>query len=154
MAVIRPCVALSSLVLIASCAVGADPEKSQSASARAQDHASHHPAGGATVPLPDAPPTTTGVKAMKEMHDKMANAKTPAARQSLMVEHMRAMQDGMHTMKGMGGGAAMGGMATKGIPADMAQRQRMMEERMEVMQMMMDMMLQRMPMSGPDAAAK
>ncbi|MGL6108818.1 MAG: hypothetical protein ACRC2B_01835 [Rubrivivax sp.] len=60
------------------------------------------------------------MKAMQEMHQKMMNAKTPAERQALMADHMKAMQGGMammkemHGMHGMGaagGKAAMPGMA-------------------------------------------
>ena len=101
------------------------------------------------------------MKAMQEMHQKMMNAKTPAERQALMADHMKAMQGGMammqemHGMHGMGaaGGKApmpgmggMGGMADgKGMPADMAARHQMMSDHMAMMQMMMDMMMDRMP---------
>ena len=93
------------------------------------------------------------MKAMREMHDKMMNAKTPAERQALMADHMKSMQDGMGMMKGMGGMAGMGAMGSmgggmgdgKGMPAEMAKRHQMMEGRMEMMQMMMEMMMQRLP---------
>ena len=106
------------------------------------------------------------MKTMREMHQKMVTA-TPAERQALMPEHMKAMQGGMDMMKemqakhggmgGMGGMGAMGsqggaapmtgmaGMADgKGMPADMAQRHQMMTEHMAMMQLMMDMMADRM----------
>jgi hypothetical protein len=62
------------------------------------------------------------------------------------------MQDGMAMMKemhgGMGGMSGMAGMDhSKGMPAGMAQRHQMMTEHMAMMQMMMDMMTQRMPAS-------
>lgn len=83
------------------------------------------------------------MKAMRDMHTKMMNAKTPEERQALMGEHMKAMQGGMGMMKSMSG---MGGMSdSKGMPADMAQRHTVMTEHMAMMQMMMDMMSQRMP---------
>ena len=96
------------------------------------------------------------MKAMREMHDKMMNAKTPAERQALMADHMKSMQDGMEMMKGMGGMGGMGGMRAmgsmggamgdgKGMPAEMSKRHQMMEGRMEMMQMMMEMMMQRLP---------
>jgi hypothetical protein len=104
------------------------------------------------------------MKAMQEMHQKMMNAKTPAERQALMADHMKAMQGGMAMMKemhgmhgmgaaggkapmpGMGGMGGMGGMADgKGMPADMAARHQMMADHMAMMQMMMDMMMDRMP---------
>ena len=56
---------------------------------------------------------------------------------------MKAMQDGMAMMKQMHG---MGGMDDgKGMPADMAKRQQTMADHMAMMQMMMDMMADRMP---------
>lgn len=67
---------------------------------------------------------------MQSMRDKMMNARTPAERQALMDEHMKAMQDGLHTTK------AMGGMHGKGDTMGM---------RMDMMQTMMEMMMQRMP---------
>jgi hypothetical protein len=94
--------------------------------------------------------------AMQEMHQKMTAAKTPAERQALMADHMKAMQGGMAMMKemhggmqGMGGMGGMQGMAgmggSKGMPADMAQRHQKMTDHMAMMQMMMDMMADRMP---------
>lgn len=85
------------------------------------------------------------MKAMQAMHQKMVDAKTPAERQALMADHMKAMQDGMAMMKEMQAGSgpvAMGGMACmsgmagagKGMPADTA-----------MMEMMMQMMMDRMP---------
>lgn len=129
----------------------------------------------AASPAAGTPPMTMGasrsmaapdarMKAMQEMHEKMANASTPADRQALMSDHMKAMQGGMAMMKemhamhgagGMGGmgmmgssgnAAAMAGMGDgKGMPADMAKRHQMMADHMAMMQMMMDMMADRMP---------
>jgi len=113
------------------------------------------------------------MKAMHEMHQKMAMA-TPAQRQALMADHMKAMQGGMALMKEMhamhaGGGksgigmmgspgsaAPMAGMgdgagSCKGMPADMTRRHQMMTDHMAMMQMMMDMMADRMP---PAAASQ
>ena len=83
------------------------------------------------------------MKTMHDMHTKMMNAKTPDERQALMADHMKAMQGGMGMMKSMPGKGGMTGQA--GMPADMAQHQKMMGEHMAMMQMMMDMMQQRMP---------
>jgi len=92
------------------------------------------------------------MKAMQEMHQKMMGAKTPAERQALMADHMKAMQGGMammnemQRMQGMGATGGMAGMGDgKGMPADMAKRQQMMTDHMAMMQMMMDMMADRMP---------
>ena len=108
--------------------------------------------GGTTMRMAAMEPR---MKAMKDMHQKMTTAKSPAERQALMADHMKAMQEGMAMMKemhggmqGMGGMGDVGGMDhSKGVPAGMAQRHQMMTEHMAMMQMMMDMMMQRMPAS-------
>jgi hypothetical protein len=88
------------------------------------------------------------MKAMRDMHTKMMNAKTPEERQAMMADHMKAMQGGMGMMKGMSDMSGMGAMGDpKGMSADMAQHRKMMAQYMEMMQMMMDMMMQRMPPS-------
>ena len=91
------------------------------------------------------------LKTMREMHEKMVNAKSPEERNALMAEHMKTMQGGMATMNMMGGAgmAGMGGMGSmqsgKPMAGDVNQRQQMMEKRMEMMQSMMQMMMDRMP---------
>jgi len=159
MASVRILASLFSVALITACASTTEPASTQSAAADADEHASHHPAGAAaTAPVPAGAAMQDRMKAMREMHDKMMNAKTPEERQALMADHMKAMQNGMQTMKSMGGGMGdmetMSGMDAKSMPADMAQRQRMMEGRMDMMQLMMDMMMQRVPASGAAPAAK
>jgi len=91
----------------------------------------------------------THMKAMREMHDRMARARTPEERNALMADHMKLMQDGMAMMGGMGSGGmkGMGGMGT--MSGDMAGHQQMMEKRMEMMQSMMQMMMDRMPAASP-----
>ena len=115
-------------------------------------HKAHHPAGStaakATPGSPEKARVDNQMKAMQAMHDKMMAATTPEARNALMAEHMKTMQDGMGMMKSMGGMGGMGGMSdSKAKPADMAQRQQMMEQRMEMMQSMMEMMVDRLPQS-------
>ncbi len=139
---------------------------SPSWAAQHDQHKGHHPAGSA--PMSKAMPGKTTpemarmanhMKAMQEMHDKMMAAKTPEERNALMAEHMKTMQEGMAAMKsmggmgmgGMGGKEGMGGMSgmapAKATPANMAQRQTMMEQRMDMMQSMMEMMADRLPQS-------
>ena len=107
----------------------------------------------------------TKMKAMREMHEKMAKARTPEERNALMAEHMKSMHEGMdmmHGPQGMGGmhGATgmQGGMHAAPLAAagasgprpgmmmrhSMRQRHEMMEKRMDMMHMMMQMMLDRM----------
>ena len=94
------------------------------------------------------------MKAMQQMHEQMVAAKTPDERNALMAEHMKLMQSGMNMMGSMGSMGGMGSMgsmgsmgagATAGNPADMAARQGMLEHRMDMMQSMMQMMMDRMP---------
>ena len=77
------------------------------------------------------------MKTMRNMHEKMMNAKTPEERNKLMAEHMKTMQDGMAMMGGMKG--------MQGMTGDMGARQQMMEKRMDMMQSMMQMMMDRLP---------
>ena len=90
------------------------------------------------------------MKSMPDMRQRMRCAKTPAERQALMAGPMKAMHDGMAMMKEIHGGMqGMGGMGMgdetgKGMPADMAKRHQMVTDHMPSMQMMMDMMSDRM----------
>ena len=136
MTVFRTLIALSVTSLVAACA---------------SPGAMHAAPGSTGMPnMSAASPVTTmepRMQAMQEMHQKMMAAKTPAERQALMADHMKAMQGGMAMMKGMHGGMqGMAGMGDgKGMPADMARRNQMMADHMAMMQMMMDMMADRMP---------
>ena len=85
----------------------------------------------------------TQMKTMKEMHGKMVAAKTPEERTVLMAEHMKIMQDSMTMMKGMSAGA-MGRMNSM-QKSDMAAHHQVMEKRMDMMQSMMQMMMDRIP---------
>lgn len=123
--------------------------------AQQDPHQGHHPATAkpaATTPAARATAATpmsgktsanvaridTQMKMMQEMHIKMMAAKTPEERNAMMGEHMKVMQDGMAMMKGMSGG----GMEMK---CDMAANHQMMEKRMEMMEAMMQMMMDRLP---------
>ena len=144
---IRTFAALSLAALATACA---SPGATDAAPAAGMSPGMSH--GGTPMPMAAMEPR---MKAMKDMQQKMMATKTPAERQALMADHMKAMQDGMAMMKEMHGGMrgmqGMGGMAgmdhSKGMPAGMAQRHQMMTEHMAMMQMMMDMMMQRMPAS-------
>ncbi len=115
------------------------------------EHKAHHPVGTASGPVakpvtgkttPEMARMANQRKAMQAMHDKMMAAKTPDERNALMGEHMKTMHDGMDMMKGAGGMSA-----PNKPPADMSQRQNMMEQRMDMMQTMMEMMVDRLPQS-------
>ncbi|WP_414654389.1 hypothetical protein [Ideonella sp.] len=102
------------------------------------NHAAHHsPAAQAPSPAPSASAQSSQMdgqmRAMREMHEKMMNAKTPEARAALMKDHMKAMQDGM----------AMMGRMKDGMGGDMRMSPQMMGKRMDMMEMMMQMMMDR-----------
>ena len=161
MTTFRTLAALSVAALMGACA---NPGPMNAASPAAGTPPMAMGASG-SMAAPDA-----RMKAMQEMHQKMVNASTPADRQALMADHMKAMQGGMammkemHAMHGAGGMGGMGGMGCmgmmgssgsaapmagmgdgKGMPTDMARRHQMMADHMATMQMMMDMMADRMP---------
>ena len=113
----------------------------------AEEHEGHHPAAE-TAPKVDPAKFDQQMKSMQEMHQKMMAAKTPGERAALMKDHMKTMQDGMAMMGQMGGGPMMGqmgsgmpmqggGMSSKSggpsMPKDMMQRMNMMEMMMQMM---------------------
>lgn len=121
----------------------------------AADHSSHHPAASASAPgdaqgaAEEASRMDEHMKHMREMHEKMMNAKTPEERSALRAEHMKAMQDGMAMMGGAGAGGGMqchGAKQGKGAMHDnMAAHHEAIEKRLDMMQSMMQMMLDRLP---------
>ena len=99
----------------------------------------------------------TNMTLMQSQMDTIHATTNPKERQKLMQAHMQTMQDSMAMMRSMnkpmtmdggpGGGMAMG--ADKGKPGDkgmmggdMMKHHQMMEERMGMMQTMMEQMLQ------------
>lgn len=142
---IRPLVIASTLALLGPTAWAEDAHHPEAAASAAK--------APKATPAKTAPAKPVAKEAMKkmdqqmvdmrEMHDKMMNAKTPEERNALMADHMKAMQGGMAMMGGMGA-AAQDGMKG-GMPADMATRQQMMEKRLEMMESMMQMMMDRLP---------
>lgn len=108
-------------------------------------HAAHHPPGTA-VP---APGQMDGMmKSMQEMHDKMKAARTAEERAALMKEHMKLMQDGMAMMRQTRGSRGPMGM---GMGGGMPMSPETMSRRMDMMEMMMQMMMDREAMKPPAA---
>ena len=106
------------------------------------------PAAKSTAPT--ASQWNKQMKAMEEMHAKMLAAKTPEERQALMADHMRVMRDGMAMMGQVGsgkGGAAMDGMGMGAMHGN----HDMMSRRMDMMQLMMQMMMDRESAGAPAA---
>ena len=146
---LRTLAALSVAALLGACA---NPGSMNAASPSASATPMAMGASG-SMAAPDS-----RMKAMQEMHQKMVNASTPADRHALMADHMKAMQGGMAMMQEMHSAGGMGMMGSsgstapmtgmgdgKGMPTDMAKRHQMMADHMAMMQMMMDMMADRMP---------
>ncbi|MDP3823116.1 MAG: hypothetical protein Q8R33_16725 [Burkholderiales bacterium] len=155
---IRVLIVLSVAVLATACA---NPGHSSAA---------HAPPGKAGMQMGSADSMAAKdprMVSMRDMHQRMTNARTPAERQALMADHMKAMQGGMAMMKdmhgqhGQHGASAMAGMKPTGSASaasptaggcdgkemhhDMGKRHRMMADHMDTMQMMMDMMGDRLP---------
>jgi len=115
----------------------------------AQDHAAHHPDGvSAPAASSNASPATPAqmdqqMRSMQEIYIKLMAAKTPEEHQALMSEHMKAMKGGMAMMGQMHSpNAKSGGMPMS--PEAMAQR-------MDMMEMMMQMMVDREADRAPAA---
>ena len=83
------------------------------------------------------------MKAMQAQMDKIHKTTDPKERQKLMQAHMTAMQENMKAMRGMGGPMMKGGGEHGGMKdGDMMKRHEMMANRMDMMQMMMEQMMQ------------
>lgn len=120
-----------------------------------EDHTAHHPdAASAPTAPPQAPPAAAPaapaggamdaqMKSMREMHDKMMTARTPEERRALMGEHMKVMQDAMAMM------GKMKGPPGNGMTGGMSMRPEMMGKRMDMMEMMMQMMVDREAARAP-----
>lgn len=149
----------------------------------AAEHTEHH-SDGTPVELNESVPRTPEqqmnamdrqIQSMREISRKLADARTPQARQALMAEHQNAMRESMRLVgqiqrmspsgMGMMGGGMMGGAAMPGVavtsspessyaPASgmgapmmgqMMQRHAMMEKRMAMMETMIQMLMEVMP---------
>jgi hypothetical protein len=127
--------------------------------ADANEHAGHHPENAPAAPASKAPSTAANavkpsddqamkmdaqMKVMREMHDKMMQAKTPEERKAMMAEHMKTMKNGMSMMNGMSGAPAKGSKPAS--PQAMQRQIDMMQKKMDMMQTMMPMMMDCMEM--------
>ena len=108
---------------------------------QSEEHSHDH---SATAPAKvDAPSFDNQMKMMQEMHQKMMATKTPAERAALMKEHMEVMQKGMAMMGQMHGGAAAPASGMGKIEGGMPAQSEMMVRRMDMMESMMQMMMDR-----------
>ncbi len=114
------------------------------------DHTQHHPADTAPATQNAAVPAVGDrmasmekqMQTMKAMREKLAAAKTPEERKTIMAEHMKTLQQSMAMMDMMKPPA--GGMGMMPMMEGMHQHHQMMEKRMEMMESMMRMMMDRM----------
>ena len=120
-----------------------------SGSKQADEHAAHHPAAEGT-PKVDPAKVEQQMQTMREMHQKMMAAKTPAERAALMKDHMKAMQDGMAMMGQMGGRMPTQGGGMSSMPGGPSMQTEMMQ-RMDMMEMMMQMMVDQEAARPPPA---
>jgi len=104
-----------------------------------EEHEAHHPVAQA-APKVDPAKFDQQMKTMQEMHQKMMAARTPAERAALMNDHMKTMQDGMAMMGQMGGGMPMQGGGMSSMSGGPSMQKNMMQ-RMDMMEMMMQMMV-------------
>lgn len=127
----RPQYIAAALLTAALAAAPSNAADTKPASTEEHDH-NHADSPGAAPAQKTPPGEASGqsgqmMKRMQEMHKKMMGAKTPEERQTLMDEHMKIMQEGMGMMKDMG---------KKSSP-------QAMQKRMDMMEMMMQMMMDR-----------
>ena len=82
------------------------------------------------------------MKAMQEMHEKIMNAKNPEERKALMAEHLKAMQSGMMMMSDTSKMCSME-KSDAMLHSEMITEHKMMEKRMQMMEAMMQMIVDR-----------
>ena len=134
------------------------------------DHSAHHPDADQqqAAPAPDEKAAgmamgkmRENMKKMQEQMQKIHATTDPAERRKLMKEHMQSMQEGMKMMGRMGGGMKGGDMMAKAkkdqggsmmedgggdkggmMGGMMMKKHKKMEDRMDMMQMMMEQMIE------------
>lgn len=145
------------------------PVHAFAADAPEHDH-THGQKPAATASTPDTPSAGKSadlMKRMSDLHERMMVAKTPAERQKLMDEGRKLMQEGMSMMQdmksgqpmGMGmmggamgqNGAASGGGMGMGQCMDM---HKAMSDRVDMMQMMMQTLMDQQAAGAVPAAKK
>ena len=109
----------------------------------AQDKHAHDKPATSAAPDKHMGKMQENMKAMQAQMDKIHKTTDPKERQKLMQAHMTAMQENMKAMRGMGGPMMKGGGEHGGMKdGDMMKRHEMMANRMDMMQMMMEQMMQ------------
>ena len=122
--------------------------------AEEEDHAGHHPgtdAADEASAVPKKDKMHAKMKKMQEQMEKIHESKDPEERQKLMQEHMESMREGMKAMRGMGKRPkgecpeeeGDGGTAEKGgMMGGMMKKHKLVEDRLDAMQKMIEQMLE------------
>ena len=108
-------------------------------SATSEEHSVHH---DQTSSQPELTTETEQMQKMQALHARIMSAKTPAELNKLLAEQRDQMQSMMATMKGMmsqgaNGMMSSGGMMGNGAAGDTAMMVNKMNQRMDMMQQMM-----------------
>lgn len=126
---------------------------SMAAQASDADHDKHHPDASSASAVKSKAPVNgkmtsmqmmdrcnVQMKAMQDMHEKMLKAKTAEQRQALQDEHAKLMRSSMAMMTEM---KDMMAMPDSGKSMSQGNQLMMMQKRMDMMEMMMQMMMDR-----------
>ncbi len=111
------------------------------------DHEKHHPKTTTSEKVSGNQMAAMNrkLKTMHQVHAKMLSAKTAEEKNVLMAKHMNAMRQGMESLNMMGADV-MGAMkGEKHFPRCARELEQMMEKRMEMMELMLQMAMDRMP---------
>lgn len=125
---------------------------------RADDRSAVNPSGQQAESLDQM---QARMQTMQAQIAQLQRTTDPAERQKLLSAHMQLMQEQMASMRTMGGGMMQmmhgGGMATGGMgmqrdadggPRSPGLRHQMMEDRVDMLQMMMEQMMEQMQMQS------
>jgi hypothetical protein len=136
----RTVIAATATLLLSGLAVAATPATPD------EPHPAHH-AQQAAANEEEAAKFDQQLNVMRDMHAKMLAAKTPEARAALMGEHMKAMHNGVAMMGSMESKGEKGMREGKGKGG----HRDMLARRMDMMEMTMQMMVDRESMKPPAA---
>ena len=145
---------LTVVVSIVSAALAVGASLAQEANAPAQPATAGQPASAMDMTAQKGG-MGEHMNKMQALHDKMMSAITAGGRQTAMDEACKEMQEGMGVMQpmmhaGMMGEGMMDGgvMGQKGKSTDADAQMQMMDKRMDMTQMMMQMMMDQQGMMG------
>jgi hypothetical protein len=142
----------ASLLLSGNSSIAADEHHEPASEGKAATAPSTRSPALSTQPGASMMQMDDHMKKMQTLHDRMMNAASPEERQNVMQEARKEMQDSMAMMKPRTNGEAMRGsgmMPQKGKAAAGDAQIQMLEKRVDMMQMMMQMMMDQQGMTAP-----